>query len=182
MVNSIKLLVAVTLLLLVIGIFMLSKRLRFFFSFKTVKIKKNESFWILLVAIILVLFTALSEYLRFESGSWWITVIGLLVYIFGIVLQFFVIKQRLDFKKGLPIKIEGIYARLRYPGYAALSLILFGLCLIFNSLWAVMIMIVLYIPALIYKMAQEDTVLADIDENRFELYSAETNRIIPKVF
>ena len=182
MVNSLKLLIAVTILLLIIGISLIGKRLRFFFHFESVKIRKSESFWILLIAVILVLFTAISEYVMFESGAWFITLIGLLVYSFGVVLQFLIIKQKIDLKKYLKSKMTGIYKKLRFPGYSALSLILLGICLVFNSLWAVMIMIVLYIPALIYKMAQEDTVLADVDEDKFELYSAETKRVIPNVF
>ena len=184
MVNVLKLLIAVTIVLLIVGISWLGKRLRFFFKFESIKIRRSESFWILLIAIILVLFTAVSEYLRFEYGIWWITIIGLLIYSCGIIFQFYIIKQKekYNLKRDLKSKVAGIYQKLRYPGYSALSLILFGICLAFNSLWAIMIMLVLYVPALIYRMAQEDTALADIDEEKFELYSAETKRIIPKVF
>ena len=180
MVNSIKILIAVTILLFIIGISLIGKKIRFFFSFESLKIRKSESFWILLISIVLVLFTAISEYVRFESGAWVILVLGLLIFAFGVILQLFIIKQKSDFKKKL--KIVGIYKKLRFPGYSALTLILFGLCLIFNSLWAVMILLVLYIPSLMYRMAQEDTAMADIDEDKFGLYSAETKRIIPKVF
>lgn len=184
MVNSIKLLVAVSILLFIIGIFMLGKRLRFFFSFESIKLRKSESFWILCTALILVLFTGISEYVKFESPASWVTPIGLLLFAGGVIFQFYVIKQRASFslKKDLRYTIQGIYQKLRFPGYSALLLMLLGLSLIFYSLWALMILALLFVPALIYRITQEETALSDVDEDKFEVYCSVSKRLIPGLF
>jgi protein-S-isoprenylcysteine O-methyltransferase Ste14 len=183
MVNPLKVLVAISLLFLIIGIFFLGKRLRFFFDFSRIRIKKSESFWILLVSIILVLFTAFTEHFRFEAKVSVFSVVGFFLFFLAVVLQFFVVKQNsvVSVKKEMKNPF-GLYKKIRFPGYSSLSLLVLSLCLVFSSVWAVMMFLVLYLPALFYRISQEETVLSDIDENEFALYSSETKKIVPGVF
>ena len=184
MVGSLKLLVILVILFFIIGISLLGKSLRYFFNFESVKLRKSESFWILLTAVLLVLFTLVVECARFRHVVSVLSVFGLLVFSGGVALQFFVIKQKskFDLKRDLKFEVKGIYKKLRFPGYSALLLMLFGLSIVFESVWAVLLLIALLVPALLYRMAQEDAALADVDEDRFGLYVAETKRIFPGVF
>ncbi len=136
------------------------------------------------IAAFLVLFTAVSEYFRFKPAASWLTLIGILIFGAGVILNFNIIKQKLkcNIKKCLKFGAEGIYVKLRYPGYTALLILMLGFIIIFSSFWAFVLFVVLLIPAVIFRVAQEDAALADIDEDSFELYISKTKKIIPRFF
>ncbi len=138
----------------------------------------------LLLAAFFVLFTAFTEWIRFQPKASWFTFLGLLIFAGGVFFNFKIIQQKLKFnlKKCLKYGADGIYRKIRYPGYASLMIMLLGLSIVLSSLWAFLLFMVLLIPAILFRISQEDAALADIDPDRFELYSSESKRLIPDMF
>ncbi len=184
MITPIHLLIIVVVLLVVYGITYIGKGLFRFFKFSSVQLRKSESLWLVIFGLILVLFTGISEYVKFSPKFSIITILGLLLFSAGVIFQFYLIKQNKDFvlKKALKTEITGIFKKIRFPGYSALMIMLLGLSILFESMWAVAIFVILFFPAVMYRMAQEEALLSDIDEDKFELYASESDRLIPKIY
>ncbi len=189
MVNMLKVVIAVFVLLVIVGIGMLGKKLKHSYIFRSAKINNEESFWIEFCAGILVLVVAISDYLNNRPSFNPLMVLGLLIFFAGGLLQFIARKhlfEDLTFEHRLSSGFEAaqtkIYAYLRYPGSSALILLLFGLSLSLGSLWGVIVTLVLFVPSVIFQISQEERALHDKFGDRWLRYTSKSKRIIPNVW
>jgi len=96
-----------------------------------------------------------------------ITIVGFSLVIIGILLHYFSAKALgkhysagIEVKKGHKVVAEGVYKRMRHPGYVGSLLAGIGLPLILNGLWALIISAGI-ILILIIRIRLEEKVLSD---------------------
>ncbi len=189
MVNMIKVLIAVTILILIISIGMLGKKLIRALIFKTAKTESNESIVLEWVTGILVVGLSFAYYLNQQPESDITMWIGVVVYFLGWMLQLFARRQLYDdksfeerLKSGFEAAQMGLYAKIRHPSKAALLLIMIGLCFALGSIWALAVLLFLFFPSILYRISQEERALMDQFGDRWMSYKEDTKRIIPGVF
>lgn len=189
MVNMIKILVFVTIITFIIGIAMLGKKILSALMFRTAKTSSNESTVLEWVTGILVVGLSFAYYLNQKPVSDPTMWAGIIVYLAGWILQFIARRQLYDdktfevrLKSGFEAAQMGLYAKLRHPSKAALLLIMIGLCFSLGSIWALAVLVFLFLPSVLYRISQEDQALMDQFGDRYLSYKEDTKRIIPGVF
>jgi len=188
MVNMIKILVAVSVVISIIGIALLGKKLKHFFSFKTAKTPHKESLWLELVSGGLVLFIATAYYLNKRPDATGLMWSGVAVFFFGGLLQLFARKQLHNDKtfeerlsSGFSAAQTGIYKRIRHPSKAALLLLLLGFSLSMGSFWATALWFIFFLPSVLFRISQEERSLQETFNDRWLTYKSDTRKLIPGV-
>ena len=189
MVNMLKILAAATILLAIIGIAMLGKNILRALIFKTAKTSNNESTVLEWVTGVLVFGLSFAFYANKQPAADITMWAGIIVYFAGWILQFVARRQLYDdktfearLKSGFDAAQMGLYAKLRHPSKAALLLIMIGLCFSLGSIWALAVLVFLFLPSVLYRISQEDQALADQFGERYLSYKEDTKRIIPGIF
>ena len=189
MVNMIKVLVAVIVLIAIIGIGMLGKKVLRALIFKTAKTSSNESLILEWVTGILVVGLSFAYYINQNPDTDITMLAGILVFIAGWILQFVARRQLYDDKtfeerlmSGFEAAQTGLYSKIRHPNKAALLLIMIGLCFALGSIWALAVLVFLFLPSVLYRISQEERKLLDQFGDRWMTYKEDTKRIIPGVF
>lgn len=189
MVNMLKILAAAFVLVTIIGYGLLGKKLIKAYIFRTAKTNGSESFWLELISFGLVLFFALTHYIRNDPETNALMWIGVVVFIGGGVLQLIARKHLYDdatfedrLKSGFGAAQTGIYAHLRHPSQAALILMTLGLCLSTDSIWALGMFAVLFIPSVLFRISSEEQKLLDQFGDRYDAYREDSKRIIPGIY
>ncbi len=189
MVNMLKVLGAVIVLLIIIGIAMLGKKVLRALIFKTAKTPSNESLWIEYIAGILVIGIAVANYLRQDPEATWIMGIGVLIFFLGGLFQLIARRQLHDDKtfearlsSGFEAAQTGLYSKIRHPSKSALLLIMIGFCVSLGSWWALGLLVVLFFPSMLYRISQEDRALLDKFGDRWMAYKSDTKKLIPEIF
>ncbi|RJQ19948.1 isoprenylcysteine carboxylmethyltransferase family protein [Candidatus Woesearchaeota archaeon] len=189
MVNMLKVLVAVAVLLIIIGLGLLGKNLKRAWLFRSAKTNSSESLVLEAVSAGIVTFFAVTHYTRNDPAVNPLMWIGLFVFFAGGIVQLIARKHLYDdysFEKRLHSGFEaaqtGIYSKLRHPSQTALLLFLLGLCLVTDSLWGLGVFVVLFIPSVLYRISQEEQKLLDQFGERYEAYRSDSKRIIPGIY
>lgn len=184
-----KVLAAVIVLLIIIGIALLGKKITRTLIFKTAKTPSNESIWIEMISAILVLGISLAHYTTNKPDATITMWIGALVFFLGGILQLIARKQLYEdktFEQRLSAEFSaaqtGLYAKIRHPSKTALILIMTGLSLTLGSMWATGLLVILFLPSLLYRVSQEERALLDKFGDRWMDYQNETKKLIPGVF
>jgi len=188
MVNMLKVLIAVIILLVIIGIALLGKRLLRALIFKTAKTPHNESLWLQLITGLIVIALALAFYGQKKPDATIVMWIGILIFFLGGLLQLIIRKKMHDDKtyedrlsSGFEAAQTGIYGKLRFPSKSALLLLVFGWCLALGSMWGITLFIVLFFPSILYRISQEEKALLDKFGERWIAYQGDTKKIIPGI-
>jgi protein-S-isoprenylcysteine O-methyltransferase Ste14 len=189
MVNMIKVLVAATILLAIISIALLGKKSLRALSFSSAKTPSSESLAMEWITGLLVAGLSLAYYLNQQPVTDITMWAGIVVYFAGWILQFFARRQLYEdktfedrLKDSFHAAQTGMYAKIRHPNKAALLLILTGLCFALGSIWALAVLVFLFVPSLLYRISQEERALLDQFGDRWMAYKEDTKRIIPGVF
>ena len=189
MVNMLKILVAAVILLAIVGYGLLGKKVLKTYILRTAKTPSSESFWLELIAVSLVAFFAITNYVRNEPETNVLMWFGVLVFISGGILQLVARKHLYDdatfedrLKSGFAAAQTGIYAHLRHPSQAALLLMTLGLCLTTDSIWALGVFVVLFIPSVLFRISSEEQKLLDQFGDRYDAYREDSKRIIPGIY
>jgi protein-S-isoprenylcysteine O-methyltransferase Ste14 len=189
MVNMIKILVFVTIIAFIVGLGMLGKKVLHTLIFKTAKTSSNESIVLEWITGILVVGLSIAYYINQQPVADITMWAGVAVYFAGWILQFVARRQLYDDKtfetrlrSGFEAAQLGLYAKLRHPSKAALLLIMIGLCFSLGSIWALAMLVFLFLPSVLYRISQEDQALLDQFGERYMTYREDTKRIIPGVF
>ena len=184
-----KVLVAVIVLLIIIGIAMLGKKIVRSLIFRSAKTKNSESIWLEVVTGLVTVVVAFAYYWRNEPDATIVMWLGVLVFFLGGLLQLICRKQLNDdrtfedrLSSGFEAAQTGIYAKLRYPSKTALLLIILGFSLAMGSWWAVTLLLILFWPSTIYRISQEEQALLDKFGERWLAYKAESKKIMPEIF
>lgn len=182
-----KVLTAVAILLVIIGIALLGKKLKRALRFKSANTPQKESIWIELVSSILVIFIATAYYIRKDPAADLYMWTGVLVFFLGGLMQLLARRQlrKQDNLEELLTygfdNAKGLYAKIRHPSKTALLLLLAGYSLSLGSFWALVIWLVFFIPSLLFRINQEERALEDNFNERWRAYKSDTKRLIPGV-
>ncbi|PIN74609.1 hypothetical protein COV18_06980 [Candidatus Woesearchaeota archaeon CG10_big_fil_rev_8_21_14_0_10_37_12] len=186
MVNMLKIL-GLAIVILIIFVIVMKLKFKQLFIFRSAKPLHEESKWLELITTTLVIVMAFAHYWINEPEASIVMWLGAVIFMGGWILQFFARKQlgafiTLDQKLQTGFTFDGMYKKIRHPSKTGLIVILLGLCLALGSWWALGILIVFFIPSLIYKIIQEEQTLIDKYDKDWQAYSNDTNRLIPGVY
>jgi len=188
MVNMLKVLVAVVILLLIVGLAMLGKKVIRSLRFRSAKTPRNESLVLEWITGLLVVGISIANYVRQDPAGTWVMGVGAVIFFLGGLLQLTARKQLYEdatfedrLSSGFSAAQVGLYSKLRYPSKTALLLLLIGLCLSVGSWWGLGLLAILFFPSLLYRISQEEQVLQDKFGERWIAYKADTKTIIPGI-
>jgi len=188
MVNMLKVLIAVIVLVVIIGVAMLGKKLMRILRFKSATTPRNESIWLEAVAAALVAFIATAHYVVNEPDASWLMWLGIFVFFIGGLIHVLAKRQlhkEESFQELITFgfdNINGLYKRIRHPSKFALLLLLVGYSLALGSSWALGLVLIFFVPSLLFRISQEERALRDEFGKRWEEYVSTTKRLIPWVF
>jgi len=186
MVDMLKVAAAIAILLLIIGIAMLGKRIKKVLIFRSAKPTNNEGLYIELITGILTLAIVIFGYKKPEAE--WYMWAGQVIFFGGGLLHIYA-RRALGEEKTLQdsMKTEfhaaqtGLYKKLRYPSKTALLLMLLGISIATQSTWGLILTAVIFFPAMLFRISQEERQMADDFSDRWITYKSETKRIIPGI-
>lgn len=204
MINILYILVGVIMAWFAVDFFLLSwdihknKLFRIYFKYQPNSIKfqlpkiearEKESFWFFMVALALCLCVIVAEFFMLSPKTGIVNYVGAgIVFFAGIIRiwsrsvlhEFFTLQVLIQQKHQL-IR-SGPYHFIRHPGYLSLFLFLIGLGLAFSSKFGLGLVILLFIPALLYRIAkEEDLMLAKFGKD-YIYYMNSTKKLIPYVY
>ena len=76
----------------------------------------------------------------------------------------------------------GIYRHVRHPGYLSDILIFWGAALAMENFATLIVVVVLFVPAYLYRIHVEEGMLTDIFGQRYRDYQASSKRLVPRVW
>jgi len=122
-------------------------------------------------------------------NNWVIGVIGVAVGVTGLVIRhqafttlgrFFTrTLQRVDEHR---LVTDGIYRRVRHPGYLSDILIFIGAAMAMNNWITILLVVALFLPAYRYRIKVEETMLTGIFGTAYTNYQAHTKRLVPGIW
>lgn len=185
-INMLKVALFVVIILFIIGIAMLGKRIKRVLIFRSAKPINNEGLYIEIITGLLTLALIIFGYKK--TDAIWYMGVGHLIFFLGGLLHLYA-RKTLGEEKTLQdaMKSEfhaaqtGLYKKLRYPSKTALLLMLLGLSIATQSLWGIILTIVIFFPAMLFRISQEERQMADDFSDRWITYKSETKRIIPGI-
>jgi len=153
-----------------------------------VKIKKKESFWVIMLVYILCIGIILGTFIKTRPATEWYNYIGVAMVFIGGLTRVYA-RKALDrffsfqvvIQKGHKLITTGVYHYVRHPMYLSMTLILFGIAIALNSLYGVIALIILYIPAVLYRISAEEDLLIKEFGQEYLRYMERTKKIIPYI-
>lgn len=154
--------------------------------------RNDWSFWLIVIGMIAAFFLPPLEYLfipAFLPRGLWIELTGLLLVFLGSAL--FIWARRVLGKfysghvsiiEGQPLVQHGPYHFICHPAYAGYILITFGLALGYSSLIGFMAILLLLLPAVMYRIHAEEKLLTDYFGAIFADYASRTRRLLPGIW
>jgi protein-S-isoprenylcysteine O-methyltransferase Ste14 len=113
-------------------------------------------------------------------------VAGLIVMWLGLAIRFWAIaalgrafRTTVEVDPGQAVVSTGPYRWVRHPSYSGLLLIVAGFGLAVGNWLALVICVVLPLPALLRRIQVEETELTSVLGDRYRAYQAQTKRLIP---
>ncbi|MCL2735961.1 MAG: isoprenylcysteine carboxylmethyltransferase family protein [Propionibacteriaceae bacterium] len=139
------------------------------------------------VAFILVPLGPLWNALRIGPRvNLWVAVVGTLVGVAGLVIRYKAFStlgrfftRTLREQPGHTLVTSGIYRLVRHPGYLSDLAIFIGAALAMRNLVVVIIVLVSFIPAYVYRIHAEEQMLLDIFGCDYQDYQARSKRLLP---
>ncbi len=135
------------------------------------------------VSFIVAYFLALSGITLMPS---WVFYLGIIIMIFGIMVRQWSIavlgrffSPTIGVQEGQKVVDRGPYRLVRHPSYTGILLILVGVGLAFQSLAAILVILLIFSVAYGYRMNEEEKVLALELGDEYVKYAKRTKRLIP---
>lgn len=135
------------------------------------------------VSFIVAYFLALSGITLMPS---WVFYLGIIIMIFGIMVRQWSIavlgrffSPTIGVQEGQKVVDRGPYRLVRHPSYTGILLILVGVGLAFQSLAAILVILLIFSVAYGYRMNEEEKVLALELGDEYVKYTKRTKRLIP---
>ena len=191
MIDVVYFILGVIVLLWIITFVLLSKDI-----FKTgavkvhkVKVKKKESFWIMFIIYLICLGIIIGSFIKLRPATTWYNYIGVAMIFIGGLIRIYA-RKALDrffsfevvIQKGHKLVTTSVYKIVRHPMYLSMTLILFGLAIALSSIYGVIALVLLYIPAMLYRINAEEELLIKEFGREYLAYMERTKKIIPKVY
>jgi len=154
--------------------------------------RSDHSFWLIAFGILAVFYLSPLEYLYFASfqpRNVWIEAIGVELVLLGGIL-FFWVRQTLgkqysghvSVKKEQELVQSGPYHIIRHPAYLGYLLMALGLALGYSSFAGLVAILLILIPAAIFRILVEDRLLAENFGAQFDEYARKMKRLIPGIW
>lgn len=168
--------------------------LNFYFSKKNLVVKEKKS--VVETGSMLAFFVINVLLVYLKIGTWKVdSGVETVIALFGMVLILagtaVNIAGRLALKEnwGNQIRIyahhtlveSGVYRHIRHPLYASTILMMYGFSFLFTNPLVFILNSVVFIPFMIYRAKQEDTLLAIAFPDAFDKYRSTTGLFIPKI-
>jgi protein-S-isoprenylcysteine O-methyltransferase Ste14 len=129
------------------------------------------------------------RYTVWPATQWW-NWAGLLLLLAGSAMRIWTMQQagealvphvKADAK--LKLVTAGPYARVRHPAYLGILASYLGIAILFNSLIGAIALAVMFIPAIVFRIAKEESLLATRLGEGWKKYQSQTPvRLIPHVW
>jgi protein-S-isoprenylcysteine O-methyltransferase Ste14 len=152
----------------------------------------DRSFWLIVIGMIAAFFLPPLEYIFIPAvipRAEWLEVTGLTLIVLGTALFIWARRTLGKFYSGhvsvvagQPLVQSGPYRFIRHPAYAGYFLMSFGIALGYSSLLGCTAVILLLLPATIYRLRLEDKLLAEHFGEEFKQYAATTKCLIPGIW
>lgn len=159
------------------------------FKMPKIEAREKESFWFFMTALVLCLGVIISEFFMLLPEAGIVNYIGAgIVFFAGLIRiwsrsvlhEFFTLQVLIQQKHQL-IR-AGPYHFIRHPGYLSLFLFLIGLGLAFSSKFGLGLIILLFIPALLYRIAKEEELMLAKFGKDYIYYMHSTKKLIPYLY
>jgi protein-S-isoprenylcysteine O-methyltransferase Ste14 len=159
------------------------------FKLPKIKAKEKESFWFFMVSLLLCLGLIIAEFVMNLPEENLFNFFGLFIVFIGGLLriwsrstlhEFFTLQVLIQDKHKL--LREGPYHFIRHPGFLSLFLILLGLGSSFSSQFGLALLLLLFIPALVYRIVKEEELMMEEFGKDYIYYMNTTKRLIPSVY
>lgn len=156
--------------------------------------RQDRSFWYLIPGFLVVYYAPPLEYLYLPeilpgTRTSWMQAVGIGLILVNLVLFLWaraalksLYSGKLQVKVGHNLVKSGPYRIIRHPAYAAYILMGLGISIGFSSMIGFLAVILLLVPALVYRIGIEERLLADEFGGEFETFTSTTWRLIPGVW
>ncbi len=138
----------------------------------------DRSFWWLTAGMAAVFYLSPLEFLYLRpntAAASWLELAGACLALLGGLLFLWARRNR----TGQPLKPAGPYRVLRHPDYAAYLLAGLGLALGYASLWGAAALLLMVLPAVLWRIRLEEKLLRVNFGSQFAEYAARTKRLVP---
>jgi len=129
------------------------------------------------------------KYTRLTNWEPWVIIAGFLVYILFALLRYRAVITLGKYYNLRVAKYEehqlithGIYARIRHPFYLTALLSVIAISLIFSSWGALVLSLVLALPAIVYRINIEEEFMSKHFGSEYQDYMKKTKRLIPGIW
>ena len=150
------------------------------------------SFWPIALGIMAAFFLSPLEYLyfdTFQSRTVWMEAFSVGLVILGSLLFFWARRTlgrrysgHVSVKKEQELVQSGPYSIIRHPAYAGYLFMALGLALGYSSLLGFVSILLILLPAVVYRIRVEDRMLAEHFGTQFEEYVRRTKRLLPGIW
>ena len=154
-----------------------------------VKIRKKESFWVIMLIYIICLGIIIGTFIKTRPATEWYNYIGAAMVFIGGLMRVYARKAlgrffsfQVVIQKGHKLITTGVYKYTRHPMYLSMTLILFGLAIALSSLYGVIVLLILYVPAVLYRISAEEELLIKEFGNDYLNYMEKTKKMIPYLY
>ena len=160
-------------------------------KFKLPKIKavEKESFAFFMLALSICLALTIAEFIMSPPEITIINYIGAGIVFFAGLLQisartalhqFFTLQVIIQ--EGHKLIRTGPYHFIRHPGYLALFLFMLGLGLAFSAQFGLILLALLFIPAMLYRIVKEEEMMLSEFGKDYIYYMNSTKKLIPYIY
>jgi protein-S-isoprenylcysteine O-methyltransferase len=140
------------------------------------------------ICILIVFWISVYEYAYNYQSNLIQTVVGCLLFIFGIAVRYISIKtlnkyfvSHVALLKNHQLITNGIYSFVRHPSELGLLSICFGVVFLLSSIKGLWVVIFVLLPLVIYRISMEDKLLQLKFTAEYEKYKTITPGLLPKL-
>lgn len=145
----------------------------------------DRSFWLLTVALAAVFYLSPLEFLYLSADRMradWLEIAGACVACLGAAVFLWARRTPAGSHAGEPMRQAGPYRFVRHPAYAGYLLAGLGLVLGYASVWGAAALLLLLLPAVLWRVQVEEKMLAGRLGTQYGVYASKTKRLIPGVW
>jgi len=182
--------------LLIVGFFVIERFVRRGTDTKNMgrtRFDKGSTTWISIVmgaAFVIVPLSPLWNWLRIGPLlDVWAFMVGVVLGAAGLVVRYEAFStlgrfftRTLREQPGHTLVTTGVYRLIRHPGYLSDLLIFIGASLAMRNLIVVVAVIVMFIPAYVYRIRTEETMLVELFGGDYTVYQTTSRRLIPRIW